>query len=322
MAIYKESISGENFSILSNAMLRDTRLTFKARGLLAYMLSHAGRWNMTVKSVATINGVGQDQVRSALSELEALGYARRERARNDDGTLGGVDWFISDAPTPGFPALDKPTQDNTDLKKINIKKTKTKEAQALSAPVGDALFAGENMQDVQAGKKPEYTAEFEEIWELYGNSRNKKQAFNAYRSARKKHSHGDLMGFVRRFHAGRRREQKAGVFVATLPYFATFLNGERWEDYPEYATNAAVAGSVAVSGVESSDYPPGAKKALTPQFTALELDQILGKDNWTPTEPADGFATLEDEMTWRKQQIAQRRAYREEEARKKLGYAQ
>lgn len=164
MAIYRENISQKNFSIISNSLLRDSRLTFKARGLLAYMLSHSDEWQMTIKSIAALNGVGRDQVSSALVELEKFGYARRSRVRNEDGTLGGSDWYITDTPSVGqhtsenpahmsenphsskdYPVPDNPTQDYPAqdipaLKKTNSKKTKLKEnqskdlAQSANAP--------------------------------------------------------------------------------------------------------------------------------------------------------------------------------------------
>lgn len=63
------------FTQIANSALRDRRLSFKARGLLALVLSNAGEWNATrAWLVAQSDLDGRAAIQSALNELTELGY--------------------------------------------------------------------------------------------------------------------------------------------------------------------------------------------------------------------------------------------------------
>jgi|688.fasta_scaffold101951_4 hypothetical protein len=80
----------DNYSQIPNAWLRDEKLSLKAKGLLAQILTHSPGWAMTITSLAKANGCGKDQIRSAIKELLAAGYLHKsdERERDAQGRLG------------------------------------------------------------------------------------------------------------------------------------------------------------------------------------------------------------------------------------------
>lgn len=84
--------------MISNEFHRDARLSFKARGLGGYLLSHAEGWQTSVAAIAKANGVGRDLVRTGLDELIRYGYLRREQARTDDGRVGESEYLIQCTP--------------------------------------------------------------------------------------------------------------------------------------------------------------------------------------------------------------------------------
>lgn len=117
MSIRRSTIRpAAHYAIISNGFLRDTRLSLKARGLGAYLLSHADTFRSTVASLAKANGCGTDQIKTALHELEDHGYLRREQFRDDHGRLLEVDYAITDEPRAGKPAPavnETPAHDET-----------------------------------------------------------------------------------------------------------------------------------------------------------------------------------------------------------------
>lgn len=108
---------------IDNRPLRDARLTWKARGLLAYLLSLPDDWRISRDHLAKQGPDGVAAVRSALTELEAAGYLQRRRYRTDDGKFA---WehllhetpLAEQQPVVGFPPVDEPPVDNQPSKEV------------------------------------------------------------------------------------------------------------------------------------------------------------------------------------------------------------
>lgn len=75
----------ENFTVISNAVIRDARLTWKARGLLIYLLSQPDHWRTSVARLASVAPEGIHSCRAGMKELERHGYIRRVKQQNDQG---------------------------------------------------------------------------------------------------------------------------------------------------------------------------------------------------------------------------------------------
>lgn len=84
--IVRSARSRENFTIINNDVIRDHRLSWKARGLLIYVLSQPDHWRTSSAHLASISPEGIHAVRSGLKELQTLGYLRRARVQNPSGT--------------------------------------------------------------------------------------------------------------------------------------------------------------------------------------------------------------------------------------------
>ncbi|MCD8158648.1 MAG: helix-turn-helix domain-containing protein [Clostridiales bacterium] len=88
----------KNFTAMSNYHLWDKRLSFKAKGLLSFMLSVSDSWKFTIKGLASMAKDGTDSVASAVKELETTGYVVRSRSRNEKGQMGEVEYTIYENP--------------------------------------------------------------------------------------------------------------------------------------------------------------------------------------------------------------------------------
>lgn len=74
-----------NYSIISNNAINDDRLSWKARGILIYLLSKPGNWEPKLKDL--INNSEKDgevSVKNALKELRVCGYAVLRRGEFKD----------------------------------------------------------------------------------------------------------------------------------------------------------------------------------------------------------------------------------------------
>lgn len=100
----------EQFTQISNAALRDQRLSFKARGVLAWLASHQDGFGCSVAAIqAASSSDGRESIRSALRELQEFGYLEIERTRDaETGRLGAADYLVTDLPVSGDPTSGNP----------------------------------------------------------------------------------------------------------------------------------------------------------------------------------------------------------------------
>ena len=85
--IVRSSRPRDNFTIISNDVINDQRLSFKARGLLIYLLSKPDAWRTTTAHLASVSPNGIDAVKTGMKELQQVGYIRRVKERHHDGTI-------------------------------------------------------------------------------------------------------------------------------------------------------------------------------------------------------------------------------------------
>jgi DNA-binding Lrp family transcriptional regulator len=147
--------------MISNQFLRDTSLSFRARGLGSWLLSHVDGWQVSAAAIAKQAGVGRDQVRSMMQELEDAGYLRRARERTEDGKLGGMLYEIQCTPfepqEPDTPSSDQRLEsqalDSSGLVSTPHKKTSSLEDHSevdQKEPSGGADGASDTPRTLQA----------------------------------------------------------------------------------------------------------------------------------------------------------------------------
>lgn len=105
----------KDFSIVSNNVLRDKRLSLRTRGLLVFCLSLADTWEYSIKGLAAATGESEGKISLCLKELEKHGYLTRERTRNAKGQLEGVAYTLWEKPQDHDekkPNVEKPILDN------------------------------------------------------------------------------------------------------------------------------------------------------------------------------------------------------------------
>lgn len=107
-----------DYTQLPNRWLRDERLSYRARGLLALLMTHEHGWKVTLKALAGASPDGIDAVRSGALELEQHGYLVRHPVRRG-GRFTGDHWELVDpfelVDNVPLTALDNPTRPATAL---------------------------------------------------------------------------------------------------------------------------------------------------------------------------------------------------------------
>ena len=98
MSIVRTTERPEGFVVIDQRSLKDPRLSWAARGLLAYLLALPDGWTVRPDHLAKQAPDSDYRLRQALAELQACGYARIQRHRRDDGKMAGSTWIIFEQP--------------------------------------------------------------------------------------------------------------------------------------------------------------------------------------------------------------------------------
>ena len=191
----------DHFTQIPNDWVRDSRLSLKAIGLLTQLMSHRPGWNMSISSLARFNKTGVDTIKSAVKELELLGYLTRseKQEHNTDGTFADFVWTTADP-------FQNPATAKSVSGKQDTKKTITKEEQSIK-----------NKQENISSEK------FDEFWSLYPKKVAKSEALKAWNKATKRRTADELLAFTKAYADGKLPD------MTYIPYPASWLNKELYE---------------------------------------------------------------------------------------------
>jgi DnaD/phage-associated family protein len=108
-----------NYVVMNKTALHDPRLSWKAKGLHAYMLSMPNNWKFYDSELEKHAKDGKDALRSAIKELKQYGYMRRERRRNEQGKF---EWetIVYEEPYTENPSMEKPYMENPLMEKPSM----------------------------------------------------------------------------------------------------------------------------------------------------------------------------------------------------------
>jgi hypothetical protein len=188
------------FTQIHNAWIRDPNISYKAKGLLTYLLSHEVGYTITIGQIIRESGDGKQSVRSALEELIKAGYLETQRTTDERGYNAGLAYFIKDPAIPKSenPTLDNPTLDNQTALENNLTKKTIKQ------------------------EKPTDTG-FDTFWNLYPKKVAKADALKAWKQATKKKTADELIELVKVYSESKLPDQQY------IPYPASWLNKELYD---------------------------------------------------------------------------------------------
>lgn len=215
MTIIRSPRVQRDFTIISNSVCLDPRLSMRALGLLVRLLCRPDNWRTNSETLAREFDVGREQMRGVLRELSEAGYMRLVKARDDKGQWA-THWAVfdspQDAPKTDAPEDEKPAPGNPyvgglgPITRTDLPRT---EKNTPQPPKGESVSAG-----------------FAEFWALYPKKVGKDAAMSAWKRKVK----GDHMEVIDALKTQKTQEawvKEGGRFV---PNPATWLNQGRWKD--------------------------------------------------------------------------------------------
>lgn len=133
----------EKWAQIDKRILEDTRMSWKAKGLLCYLISRPENWTVMIADLVNRSTDKYAAVYAALKELRDFGYAELKTIRTDKGRIESKAWIIHESP------LDLDLQDQAKQDLGNPHHTNTKDTRYTrinkndcdgKCPVADGFF--------------------------------------------------------------------------------------------------------------------------------------------------------------------------------------
>lgn len=217
----KRKRAGDNFTILSNDFLRDEKLSLKAKGLLAYILSLPDDWKIYFEEVEKHHSDGVRGVRSAWKNLEEQGYARTVKVKEK----GRIKEWAKEVADFKFPDSGFVDVENVDVEILHVENSSLLNTNKQSTDKPKTKPTKDNTTN----KSDELDLEkrFEILWKLYPRKAgNKQKAKAAYKKAVKS---GVEDATIKQGILNLIAEKRESRFI---PHGQTWFCNERWNDEP------------------------------------------------------------------------------------------
>lgn len=225
---------GLPFAQIANVALQDERLSWSARGVLAFALSHAANWEVTTRLLVASGPDGIHACKAALKELTDLGYRVVEHYRVGQS-------IRSEARFMHLPADHELRVDSLTVRKpdhqetcpsenLTVRESDRQETEPAikDYPLQDCLEKDDPIQDsatvVAIERTPRKASRFEEFWAVYPRRVAKASAVKAWAKATKGTDPQDIIDGAIRLRDDPNREDQF------TPHPATWLNRGSWED--------------------------------------------------------------------------------------------
>jgi hypothetical protein len=129
------------FGAVPNDLLNDPDISFKAKGLYAYLNSKPDNWDFSVEGIASQVKDGVDSVRTGIHELEKSGYLKRVKHQNEKG-YWEVDYMLFEEPVDEESYLGKSEEGKPPKQyKKEIQKEKLNKKKEFVAPSEEEVIA-------------------------------------------------------------------------------------------------------------------------------------------------------------------------------------
>lgn len=111
------------YTTIPNVILRnEKRLSWKAKGLFAFLLSCPPGWKIQMRDLVARAADGKAAIYSGFDELEKAGYIRRTQSQGADGRFGPTIINVRLTPCTDFPHTEKPETEKPETENRTLNK--------------------------------------------------------------------------------------------------------------------------------------------------------------------------------------------------------
>lgn len=222
-----------NYTTIHNEFLKRKDLSWKAKGIMTYLLSLPDDWVVNLDEIKRNATDGESSFRSGWKELVSAGYASRQPVR--DQKTKKIEYWE----TVIKESVSKDKSHNVENHNVGIHQVvnhKVDNRELLSTKELSTNKPSTNIQKERqsSGDDLSIRQRFENIWKYYPNKQGKKPAFSSYKTALKNGTTDDeitqgLENYKKHLEMNTWKNAAQG---------STWFKQNRWEDeYEDHGEN-------------------------------------------------------------------------------------
>ena len=211
----------KNYTTINNTGLRDERLTWKAKGILVYILSLPDDWVFYMEEISKHSKDGIASLKAGMKELKECGYVKRFPIKGEDGKIHKWETIIYEVPQVEKPQVEIPPMENLPVENELLLSTNIPSTNNTNSAQKKRL---------RKNVSESYSDEFEQLWKIYPKKIDKKQGYKSFKAANKKHSFEMILIGVKGYANYIKRNGTETKFVK---HASTFFNNECYLEYVE-----------------------------------------------------------------------------------------
>jgi helix-turn-helix protein len=243
-----------NYTVVSNAMLNDEKLSAECLGVLAYLIGKPDDWEVRPENLSNRFGCGRDRIYRIINDLIEAGYIIRRRIRDEKTKRWSVqEYTVMDEPLPentevedsehespvqAEPFPENPTQQKKDSTNNRKSQRTDKDSPSHSLGRADEGFKLESEPCIEAEivtEREQAEMFFDKLfWPAYpkrfgGNPKEpaKKKIVAAILKGERPE---EILAGVKKLYAALQRTGKLGTEF--VPMALTWINRKSWKDDP------------------------------------------------------------------------------------------
>lgn len=155
-----------NYVVMNRTALNDKRLSWKAKGIMAYMLSMPDDWVFYMDELMTHSTDGRDSFRSGFKELKDAGYVER-RAIKDEQTKKIIEWETIVHEVPIDSKDKEPLTEKPQVEKPEVGKPQVENPTLLSTDINQVLNKPNTDINAAASKPSVVDFNFQKLVNFY-----------------------------------------------------------------------------------------------------------------------------------------------------------
>jgi hypothetical protein len=199
-------------------------MSFKAKGVLCYLLSKPATWTPRIGEISSIGPDGKESIQSALKELQKFGYSSLVTERGEDGRVVGKCWQVYETPSC------KPEVTDEGVSPSTVKPHRAETPSTGNPATSNTL----SKEETQNREKDTYllnmgmgnlSVSAEDIYKEYPKKVGKPKALLAIKKAMKWESPERLLDATKRYAI-----LNASCDQQFMPHPSTWFNAHRFAD--------------------------------------------------------------------------------------------